>query len=190
MEAMGDVQVSSASCSPRRARFNGEQEVQPVREDLPPTLGSPYAVSKLAKSTMSAPSARMWGHRRPMILRVFNAYGPRQPLPPSHAPFIPSCLKQALWGGGSLVVFAMAGRARFCLRGRRVTDCRGGAGCGPASITLARSGRELQCARGQDRARHSRKVIPLHSGGPERRRFAAVRRYSQGAAIAHTLRPR
>ena len=39
-----------------------------------------------------------------VILRVFNAYGPGQPLPPSHAPVVPRYLKQVI-GGGSLVVF-------------------------------------------------------------------------------------
>ena len=36
-------------------------------------------------------------------LRVFNAYGPGQNLPPSHAPVIPNFIRQAV-GGGTLVV--------------------------------------------------------------------------------------
>ena len=39
-----------------------------------------------------------------VALRIFNAYGPRQPLPPSHAPVIPLFLRQVL-EGGSVVLF-------------------------------------------------------------------------------------
>ena len=39
-----------------------------------------------------------------VALRIFNAYGPYQPLPPSHAPVIPLFIKQIL-GGGSIVMF-------------------------------------------------------------------------------------
>ena len=39
-----------------------------------------------------------------VVLRIFNAYGPRQSLPPSHAPVIPRFLKQVI-GGGSVVLF-------------------------------------------------------------------------------------
>jgi len=39
-----------------------------------------------------------------VILRIFNAYGPGQNLPPSHPPVVPRFLSQAL-RGGSLVIF-------------------------------------------------------------------------------------
>ncbi len=38
------------------------------------------------------------GASRPFYLRVFNAYGPGQHLPPSHAPVIPNYLRQAMRG--------------------------------------------------------------------------------------------
>jgi UDP-glucose 4-epimerase len=46
-----------------------------------------------------------------VCLRIFNAYGPGQPLPPAHAPVIPQFIKQAL-SGGSLVVFGAGGQTR------------------------------------------------------------------------------
>ena len=39
-----------------------------------------------------------------VALRIFNAYGPRQSLPVSHAPVVPRFLQQALTGG-SVVLF-------------------------------------------------------------------------------------
>jgi UDP-glucose 4-epimerase len=46
-----------------------------------------------------------------VVLRVFNAYGPRQALPPSHAPVIPRFLKQAV-SGGSVVMFGKGKQTR------------------------------------------------------------------------------
>ena len=39
-----------------------------------------------------------------VALRIFNAYGPRQSLPASHAPVVPRFLQQVLTGG-SVVIF-------------------------------------------------------------------------------------
>jgi UDP-glucose 4-epimerase len=39
-----------------------------------------------------------------VALRIFNAYGPYQPLPASHAPVIPLFMRQVLTGG-SVVIF-------------------------------------------------------------------------------------
>jgi UDP-glucose 4-epimerase len=64
---------------------------------------SPYAVSKLSSEYYLHSIGALWKIET-VVLRVFNAYGPRQPLPPSHAPVIPRYLKQAI-GGGSVVLF-------------------------------------------------------------------------------------
>ena len=109
MEAMRDAGVKRVVLTSSGAVY-GEQEVQPVREDLPPNPSSPYAVSKLAAEHYVRTIGALWGIET-VILRVFNAYGPRQPLPPSHAPVIPQLLKQAL-GGGSLVVFGDGRQSR------------------------------------------------------------------------------
>jgi UDP-glucose 4-epimerase len=44
-------------------------------------------------------------------LRIFNAYGPGQPLPASHAPVVPRFL-QAITSGGSVVIFGEGRQSR------------------------------------------------------------------------------
>ncbi len=80
----------------------GEQAENSVREDAIPNPGSPYAVSKLAAEHYINTIGALWGIDT-VILRVFNAYGPGQPLRPSHPPVVPAVLRQAL-GGGSIIV--------------------------------------------------------------------------------------
>ena len=102
MEAMRDAGV-------RRVVFvssgtvYGEQPRQPLHEGLLPNPQSPYAVSKLAAEHYVRSIGTQCGIDT-VILRVFNAYGPGQPLPASHAPVIPRFIKQALTGA-SLVVY-------------------------------------------------------------------------------------
>jgi UDP-glucose 4-epimerase len=81
----------------------GEQPDQPVSESAIPHPPNPYGVSKLASEYYVRAIGAQAGIET-VILRIFNAYGPRQPLPPSHAPVIPQLVKQALTGG-SLVIF-------------------------------------------------------------------------------------
>ena len=81
----------------------GEQANQPIREDAALHPLTPYAVSKVASEQYVLAIGELWGIET-VILRIFNAYGPGQPLPPSHAPVIPRFLKQATTGG-SLIVF-------------------------------------------------------------------------------------
>lgn len=109
MEAMRDAGVKRVVLTSSGAVY-GEQEEQPVREDLIPNPGSPYAVSKLAAEHYVRTIGALW-RIETVILRVFNAYGPGQSLPPAHPPVIPQLLKQAL-GGGSLVVFGDGKQSR------------------------------------------------------------------------------
>ena len=109
MEAMRDAGVKRVVFTSSGAVY-GEQERQPVSEDARPNPDSPYAVSKLAAEHYVRTIGALWGIET-VILRVFNAYGPGQPLPPAHAPVIPQLLKQAL-GGGSLVVFGDGKQSR------------------------------------------------------------------------------
>jgi UDP-glucose 4-epimerase len=102
MEAMRDAGISRVVFTSSGAVY-GEQEQQPVSEDLPPNPGSPYAVSKLAAEYYVRTIGALWGIET-VVLRIFNAYGPGQLIPPSHPPVIPQFVKQAL-SGGSLVVF-------------------------------------------------------------------------------------
>jgi UDP-glucose 4-epimerase len=81
----------------------GDQAEQPIDETMSPNPLSPYAVSKLAAEHYIHTIGALNGFST-IALRVFNAYGPGQPLLPSHSPVIPRFIHQAL-GGGSLIIF-------------------------------------------------------------------------------------
>jgi UDP-glucose 4-epimerase len=76
----------------------GDRGEQPLVETASPNPRSPYAVSKLAAEYYVRTIGDLWGIET-VSLRVFNAYGPGQHLPPSHAPVIPNFLRQVLRGG-------------------------------------------------------------------------------------------
>jgi UDP-glucose 4-epimerase len=97
MEAMRDVGVRRVVFASSGAVY-GDQGVQPLQETAPPNPRSPYAVSKLAAEYYVRTIGDLWGIET-VCLRVFNAYGPGQHLPPSHPPVIPNFLKQAIRGG-------------------------------------------------------------------------------------------
>ena len=109
MEAMRDAGVRRVVFTSSGAVY-GEQAHQPVREDQPPNPQSPYAVSKLAAEYYVRTIGALWGIET-VMLRIFNAYGPGQSLPPSHPPAVPRFLQQAL-RGGSLVVFGGGAQTR------------------------------------------------------------------------------
>jgi len=109
MEAMRDAGVSRVVLASSGAIY-GEQAHQPVQEDQPPNPQSPYAVSKLAAEYYVRTIGALWGIET-VILRIFNAYGPGQNLPPSHPPAVPRFMHQALLGG-SLVIFGGGGQTR------------------------------------------------------------------------------
>lgn len=88
----------------------GDQETQPVAETAWPHPRSPYAVSKLASERYVETLGRLYNIET-VSLRVFNAYGPGQFVPASHAPAIPFFLKQALTGG-SVIVFGTGQQTR------------------------------------------------------------------------------
>ena len=102
MEAMRDAGIKRGVFASSGAIY-GEQQQQPVHEDLPPQPDSPYAVSKLAAEHYVGTIGALW-KIVPVRLRIFNAYGPSQPLPPAHAPVVPNFLRQAMTGG-SIVLF-------------------------------------------------------------------------------------
>jgi UDP-glucose 4-epimerase len=109
MEAIRDAGVKRVVFASSGAIY-GVQPQQPVHEDLPPNPDSPYAVSKLAAEHYVRTIGALWNIET-VCLRIFNAYGPGQPLPPSHAPVIPQFIKQAL-SGGSIVIFGEGGQTR------------------------------------------------------------------------------
>lgn len=84
------------------ATVYGEQRQQPVAETLRPNPRAPYAVTKIAAEHYLFSLSALYGCEA-VALRIFNAYGPGQRIPPAHAPVVPLFLKRAL-GGGSLVI--------------------------------------------------------------------------------------
>ncbi|MEJ5312873.1 MULTISPECIES: NAD-dependent epimerase/dehydratase family protein [Anaerolinea] len=109
MEAMRDVGVRRVVLISSGAVY-GEQEHQPLSEDARPQPRSPYAVSKLSAEYYVNTIGRLWGIET-VVLRVFNAYGPGQHLPPVHAPVIPHFLRQA-WNNGTIVVHGDGNQTR------------------------------------------------------------------------------
>jgi UDP-glucose 4-epimerase len=101
MEAMRDVGVRRVILASSGAVY-GDQGEQPLSETARPDPHSPYAVSKIAAEYYVRTIGQLWGMDT-VCLRIFNAYGPGQHLPPSHPPVVPHFLRQAL-RGGSLVV--------------------------------------------------------------------------------------
>ncbi|MDW8065114.1 MAG: NAD-dependent epimerase/dehydratase family protein [Anaerolineae bacterium] len=102
LEAMRDAGVKRLVLASSGAVY-GDQSIQPVHEELLPRPLSTYAVTKLAAEHFARTLGRVWGFEV-VILRIFNAYGPGQPLPTAHAPVTSRFLKQAI-EGGTLVIF-------------------------------------------------------------------------------------
>ena len=109
LTAARDAQVKRLVFASSGAVY-GEQSQQPIREDAPLDPQTPYAVSKAASEQYVLAIGRLWGLET-VILRIFNAYGPGQPLPPSHAPVIPRFLKEVA-SGGTTVVYGLGHQTR------------------------------------------------------------------------------
>ena len=109
MTAVRDARVKRVVFTSSGAAY-GEQEEQPVREGARLKPSSPYAVSKMAAEGYVLALGALWGIET-VILRVFNAFGPGQNIPPTHAPVIPRFLKQIM-GGGSLVIYGDGRQSR------------------------------------------------------------------------------
>ena len=101
LEACRDVGIKRLIFA-SSATVYGNQLVQPVRESIEPRPTVPYAVSKLAAEHYIFTLGRL-SNFETVALRIFNAYGPGQPLPPTHAPVIPQFV-QAIMGKGSVLV--------------------------------------------------------------------------------------
>ncbi|MGA9193092.1 MAG: NAD-dependent epimerase/dehydratase family protein [Anaerolineales bacterium] len=109
MEAMRDVGVKRVVLTSSGAVY-GDQATQPLTESTPPDPHSPYAVSKLAAEHYVRTIGSLWGIET-ASLRVFNAFGPHQPLPAAHPPVIPHFLRQASQRG-TLVIHGQGEQTR------------------------------------------------------------------------------
>jgi UDP-glucose 4-epimerase len=109
MEAMRDVGIRRVVLASSGAIY-GDQDLQPLTEGQTPRPHSPYAVSKLAAEYYVRTIGSLWGIET-VCLRLFNAYGPGQQLPPSNPPVIPYFLRQAT-RGGTLVIHGDGSQTR------------------------------------------------------------------------------
>lgn len=109
MEAVRDTGIRRVVFSSSGALY-GEQAHQPIGEGQMPNPNSPYGVSKIAAEHYVSTLGTLYGIET-VALRIFNAYGPGQELPPSYPPVIPQLLKQAK-AGGSLVIFGDGAQTR------------------------------------------------------------------------------
>lgn len=109
LEACRDVGVDRVILA-SSATVYGDQAEQPVHEELATHPAVPYAVSKVAAEQYLFTIGRLSSFET-VALRIFNAYGPGQQLPPVHAPVIPQFIQQIL-GGGSVIVFGDGSQSR------------------------------------------------------------------------------
>ena len=109
MEAMRDVGVRRVILASSGAVY-GDQGEQPLKESAIPDPHSPYAVSKVSAEHYVRTIGKLWGIDT-VCLRIFNAFGPGQHLPPSHPPVVPHFLRQAQ-RGGTLVVHGDGNQTR------------------------------------------------------------------------------
>ncbi|MBC7294032.1 MAG: GDP-mannose 4,6-dehydratase [Thermoleophilia bacterium] len=109
MTAVRDARVKRVILASSGAVY-GEQSEQPIKESAPLRPESPYAVSKMAAEGYVRALGALYDIET-VILRIFNAYGPGQAIPPSHPPVIPKLVKQAI-SGGSLVIYGQGKQTR------------------------------------------------------------------------------
>jgi UDP-glucose 4-epimerase len=109
MEAMRDVGVERVVLASSGAVY-GKQDAQLLHEGMTPSPDSPYAVSKFAAETYVSTIGALWGIET-VALRIFNAYGPGQQLPVSHAPVVPRFIRAAL-SGESIVIYGDGSQTR------------------------------------------------------------------------------
>ena len=174
MTAVRDAQVGRVVFASSGAVY-GDQAQQPIPDDAPLRPRTPYAVSKMSAEQYVLAIGALW-EIETVILRVFNAYGPGQPLPPSHAPVVPQFLKQALQGG-SLVIHGSGKQSRDFVYISDVVGALVAAGATPGidrTIANIGSGKEVSIGQLADAvaegvgSRVHRLSNPAQSGGVSR----------------------
>ncbi|MEM7347166.1 MAG: NAD-dependent epimerase/dehydratase family protein [Chloroflexota bacterium] len=101
MEAFRDAGIKRVILASSGAVY-GEQHSGNVSETLRTRPTSPYAVSKLAAEGYVDTIGSRWNIET-VSLRIFNAYGPQQAIPPTHPPVIPQFMRQ-IQTNGSLII--------------------------------------------------------------------------------------
>lgn len=109
LEACRDVGVGRVVLA-SSATIYGDQPSQPIHESALPAPAAPYAVTKMAAEQYLFIMGKLVGFEA-VSLRIFNAYGPGQPLPPTHGPVIPYLMQQVAQNG-SAIIFGDGGQTR------------------------------------------------------------------------------
>ena len=109
MEAMRDAGIKRVVLASSGAVY-GEQAFAQVNEELLPNPASPYAASKLAAESYVRTIGQLWNIET-VSLRIFNAYGPTQPILPTYPPVIPQFMRQILQAG-SVIVYGDGSQTR------------------------------------------------------------------------------
>ncbi len=102
MEAIRDVGVQRVVFVSSGAIYGDQKDHSPFVETDSPQPRSPYAVSKLAAEYYVRTIGELWGIET-LSLRVFNAYGEGQPIPPAHPPVVAKFFKQACSSASMIV---------------------------------------------------------------------------------------
>lgn len=97
MEAARDAGTPKVILASSGAVY-GDQDETIMSEDMHPFPRSPYAVSKLSAEWYVRTIGALSGIET-ICLRIFNAYGPGQRIPPSHPPIIPNFIRQSRQNG-------------------------------------------------------------------------------------------
>ena len=109
MEAVRDAKTKRVVLTSSGAVY-GNQETPLMTETMQPNPLSPYAVSKLAAEWYVRTIGALAGIET-ICLRIFNAYGPGQRIPPAHPPVIPNFIRQARQNG-TLIFHGNGGQTR------------------------------------------------------------------------------
>ena len=140
----------------------GDQESTLMMEDMSPRPLSPYAVSKLAAEWYVRTIGALSGIET-LILRIFNAYGPGQRIPPAHPPVIPSFIRQAKQNG-TLIFHGDGNQTRDYVYVDDVVNA-----LAAAATVQGMNGKVINVGSGQDTSVRelARQVIDITGGKPE-----------------------
>ena len=97
MEAIRDAGTKRIVLASSGAVY-GNQGQALMKESMMPHPSSPYAVSKFSSEWFVRTIGELSGVET-VCLRIFNAYGPGQRIPPAHPPVIPNFIRQSLQNG-------------------------------------------------------------------------------------------
>jgi UDP-glucose 4-epimerase len=176
LTAMRDVEVRRIVLA-SSATVYGEQPAQPVHEGMTPNPGSPYAVSKIAAEHYLFTLSKLYGLEA-AALRIFNAYGPGQRIPPAHAPVVPLFLRRSL-SGGSLVIHGDGRQSRDFVYVDDVVR-----GMAAASLTDAAVGQIINIGSGVET---SLRELVRHIAAVAGREPAVLNNASQGSGVSRLV---